>query len=105
MQPESALLEELVQRILAVSQPVKIILFGSAARAEMTPGSDLDVLVVVTDGSDRKAVSKQIYHNLIGFGAAADIVIATEADLRNYGDRYSLVYYPALREGRELYAA
>lgn len=32
--------------------PLRIILSGSAVRGEMTPGSDLDVLVVMPDGID-----------------------------------------------------
>lgn len=105
MQPDETLLKELVERILAVVRPVRIILFGSAARGELKPDSDLDVLVVVPDNSDRRATARFIYRNLIGFDVAVDVVVATETDLRKYGDRYSLVYYPALREGRELYAA
>jgi hypothetical protein len=34
-----------------------------------------------------------------------DIIVATESDLRKYGDNFSLIYYPALREGREIYVA
>lgn len=39
-------LAAIVQRIVAVAQPERIILFGSAARGEMRPHSDVDVLVV-----------------------------------------------------------
>ena len=39
-------LDEVVQRIVAVADPEKIILFGSAARGELGPDSDLDLLVV-----------------------------------------------------------
>ena len=38
--------EELVRRIVEVASPRKIILFGSAARGEFGPNSDLDVLVI-----------------------------------------------------------
>ena len=105
MQPDPALLEELVRRIVAVAQPVRIILFGSAARSEMGPHSDLDVLVVLPEDVDRVAVWEDIYLNLIGFGHPTDVIVTTESDLRRYGDNFSLVYYPALREGREIYAA
>ena len=39
-------LDDIIQRIVAVAQPDKIILFGSAARGEMGPHSDVDLLVV-----------------------------------------------------------
>jgi len=71
----------------------------------MTPESDLDVLGVVPAGSDTKAASGKVYRELIGFGIAAGVVVVTEDDLAGYGDQYSLVYYPALREGRQIYPA
>jgi predicted nucleotidyltransferase len=40
------ILQDIVQRIVDVAQPERIILFGSAARGEMGPHSDVDVLVV-----------------------------------------------------------
>jgi predicted nucleotidyltransferase len=102
---DPALLDELVRRIREVVEPVRIILFGSAARGETGPDSDLDVLVVVPEGHRRRDIAGDIYMNLIGFGHAVDVVVATEEDLRRYGDNFSLVYYPALREGRDIYAA
>ena len=44
------ILDELIRRILQVVQPKRLILFGSAARGEMNPESDIDVLVVMPDG-------------------------------------------------------
>ena len=41
----------------------------------------------------------------MGFGIAKDVVVATEDDLREHGDNPSLVLFPALREGREIYRA
>ena len=105
MQPDPALVEDLVRRIVAVAHPLRIILFGSAARGEMGPHSDLDVLVVVPDGVDRRATARAAYRNMIGLGHPTDIVVATESDLRRYGHNFSLVYSPALREGREIYVA
>jgi len=38
-------------------------------------------------------------------GIAKDIVVVTESDVRELGDEPSLILYPALREGREIYHA
>ncbi|MFQ5706635.1 MAG: nucleotidyltransferase domain-containing protein [bacterium] len=97
------LLESLVQRVVAVVHPIKIILFGSAARGEMDANSDIDILVIVPDGTQRRRTAQKIYRHLIGFQCAVDVIVATESDLHNYGDRFGLVYYPALREGKEIY--
>lgn len=37
-----AALDQLVERIVKIAQPERIILFGSAARNEMGPDSDLE---------------------------------------------------------------
>lgn len=98
-------LDDLVERIVQAVHPRRIILFGSAARGEMGPHSDLDVLVVMPDGVHRRQTAQTIYRSLMGFGIAKDVVVATEGDLREYGDNPSLVLFPALREGREIYRA
>jgi predicted nucleotidyltransferase len=99
------LLDELVRRILEVSKPKRLILFGSAARGEMGPASDLDILVIMPDGAHRRRTAQTIYRSLAGLGLAKDIVVVTESDVREYGSNHSLVLYPALRDGKELYCA
>ena len=99
------ILDDLVKRIVQAVHPRRIILFGSGARGEMGPHSDLDVLVVMPDGVHRRQTAQVIYRSLMGFGIAKDVVVATEGDLREYGDNPSLVLFPALREGREVYRA
>ena len=46
--------EELVRRIVEEVHPLRIILFGSAARSEIGPSSDLDVPVVMPEGTHRR---------------------------------------------------
>jgi len=104
-QIEQTVLDELVQRIVRVAHPRRIILFGSAATGRMGPDSDLDVLVVMPDGVHRRQTAKHIYRALSGLGVPKDIVVVTEEDVRLYGENPSLVIYPALKEGKELYRA
>ena len=100
MQPDPKVLDDLVRRIVEVARPRQIILFGSAARGEMRPDSDLDVLVVVPDGTPCRQMTQTTYRHLIGLDAAVDMVVATQNDLQQYGDNFGLVYYSPLREGR-----
>ena len=60
MSPDPAVLQEFVRRVVDSVHPFRIILFGSAARGEMGPNSDLDALVVVADESDCHAVNKSL---------------------------------------------
>jgi predicted nucleotidyltransferase len=57
MKPDEQKLQELVQRIVETVHPLRIILFGSAARGEMGPNSDLDVLVAMPDDVHRERLS------------------------------------------------
>jgi uncharacterized protein len=98
-------LDEIIRRIVEVAQPEKIVLFGSAVTGRMGPDSDLDFLVIMPDGIHRRRTAQVIYSSLKGIGLAKGIVVATQGDVRNYGDNPSLVLCPALREGRELYRA
>ena len=102
--PDQAVLDEIVRRIVAVAQPEKIILFGSAARGEMNRHSDLDVLVVKA-GVHRGDMTESIYRHLRGVEAAVDVIVVTPADVERYRNSHALVIKPALREGKVIYAA
>jgi predicted nucleotidyltransferase len=54
MKSDTDVPDRLVRRTVDIARPHKIILFGSAARGEMKPGSDIDVLVVVPNGVHRR---------------------------------------------------
>lgn len=97
-------LELVIQRIVEIAQPEKIILFGSAARNEMTQDSDLDLLVVKS-GVHRRRLAQEIYRGLFGVGRAVDVVVVTPEDIERYGNNPVLIIEPALREGRVVYAA
>jgi len=98
-------LKDLVHRILDAVRPRRIILFGSAARGEMTPHSDFDVLVVLAEGDDPIAAELAIYRRLWGLRFGADIIAVTERDVERLTANPYVVIHTALKEGRELYRA
>ena len=100
---EQKILDKIIQRIVEVADPEKIILFGSAARGEMGPNSDVDLLVVKS-GVHRRRLTQAIYMNLFGVGQAVDVVVVTPEDIERYKDSFALVIEPALREGKVIYA-
>lgn len=105
MRVPEQILDTLVRKIVAYAHPRRIVLFGSAARDQFNENSDLDVLVVMPNGTHRRHTAQDLHQTLSGLGIAKDIVVVTEDDVRDYGDNPSLVICPALREGRELYRA
>jgi uncharacterized protein len=98
-------LADVVRRIVAAARPDKIILFGSAARGEMGPNSDLDLLVVKAGKFHRRRLTRAIYCHLEGIDASVDVVVATPEEVERYRDTPCLVIYPALREGKVVYGA
>ena len=97
------LLADAVERITRCAQPTRILLFGSAARGDASPDSDLDFLVVVADGTHRRETARRLYRALSDLGHPKDVVVVTESDVTQYGEDPSLVIRPALRDGKELY--
>jgi uncharacterized protein len=97
------LLSQVVGLIVEVARPEKIILFGSAARGEVRPDSDLDVLVVAREGTHRRHLAQKIYRHMIGVGHPIDVVVVTPRDIERYGHAVGLILEPALREGKVVY--
>ena len=95
-------LDVIIQRIVEVADPEKVILFGSAARGDMNRHSDVDLLII-KDGADALDLMGEIYMNLDGVGAAVDAVVVTPNDVERYKDSHSVIIKPALREGRVVY--
>jgi predicted nucleotidyltransferase len=102
---DSALLDDVVRLIVDAVKPVRIILFGSAARGQMNENSDLDLLIIMPDGTHRRNTGRTVYRALAELDLSKDVIVVTEDDVRKYRDEPSLVICPALREGREIYRA
>lgn len=99
-------LDTIIERVVEVAEPERIILFGSAARGDMGPHSDFDLLVVKDLGeASRGHLVEEIYMNLIGVGQPVDVLIVTPEELEEYRDSHSLIISPALKDGREVYHA
>ena len=103
MDTNEALLAEITQRIVAVSQPERVILFGSRARDQAKPDSDYDLLVIKDDVESTGAEAARVYQALAGIRAPVDVVVVRSAYVRRYGKLVGTVVRPALREGRVLY--
>ena len=98
------LLDEITRRVRAVSDPEQIILFGSYARGDFTPHSDLDLLVIKAEVDSTHAEAARIYKALGDLALPVDVVVMRKAYVERYGDLVGTVARPALREGRVLYA-
>ena len=98
------LIQEMVDRIVRDFNPVKVILFGSQARGDAGPDSDVDLLVVMDDGLESVAEAEiGIAGCLAGMGVAKDIVVTTPAEIARFGHVVNTIVHSARREGRTMY--
>ncbi len=102
-----------VAAVLAGVEPVpmRILLFGSRARGEARPDSDIDLLVVMPQArlapQDRQLALRALRAALrpLRLPVDVDLVVVGQDDARNLaGSRWHVVAR-ALREGQDLYGA
>lgn len=100
-----SLAEEIVQRILSVTKPDRIILFGSAATGRMTRDSDIDLLVVEAEPGDLRGESRRLHQALRGLGYPVDVVVISTTWFEESKEVIGGIAYPAHKYGKVLYEA
>ena len=85
--------------------PVRVILFGSHARDDARPGSDLDFLVIEPDVPDRHAEMVRLRSALHDLRRPIDVLVYSEAQVEEWGEARGTVLHAALSEGRVLVEA
>ena len=97
------LLPEITRRILSVSTPERIILFGSFARGNSDADSDLDLLVILEGVRSPRAESNRLRRALRGLLTPVDIIVATPQQVERHRNTSGYVYQSALAEGKVIY--
>ena len=96
------LIDEAARRIVAAAPGSRVILFGSHARGEPGPDSDVDLLVIEPRVEDRFAEIVRLQRVLAPLRLPADLIVVSEAHAEEWGDVASTMLHDALREGRVL---
>ena len=101
------MLREIVAAAVRPVDPERIILFGSYARGEAGPSSDLDLLIVergpLGQGRTRRSEIKRLRRALWDFRVPIDILVYTEDEVTAWQQSVNHVIAHSLREGRILY--
>jgi predicted nucleotidyltransferase len=98
-----AVVREMVQRILQVGDPQKVVLFGSRARGEARPNRDYDLLVIEPSSQPRYKRTAKYRRALIGVHPAKDIVVWTPDEVAEWRNVPNAFVTTALGEGVVLY--
>jgi len=94
---------KIVKRILSVTNPIRIILFGSAATETMSPDSDIDLLVVEDGFTDQREENLRLRKALGNIGMPVDIFAMTSERFDETKNVIGGLAYPANKYGKVIY--
>lgn len=98
-----ATIAQAVRAIVREARPLRVVLFGSYARGDAGPDSDLDFLVVKLDVINELREASEVRQALRSLRVPADVIVVSESKLDDLGRLPGSVYHEALNEGRVLF--
>ncbi|HAB51511.1 MAG: hypothetical protein A2315_05095 [Ignavibacteria bacterium RIFOXYB2_FULL_35_12] len=107
MNPKKIDLSQIINAILREVDAEKVILFGSRARGDNKPTSDLDLLVIekgkFSKERSRWNETKKIRMALKDYKISKDILVFTEEEVNYWKDSINHIIPTCLEEGKVLY--
>jgi len=97
-------IQAMVRRIVRQFRPERVILFGSHARGDAGRDSDVDLLVVMPVQGSRREKQIDIRVALHDIPVAKDVIVTSPEDFAWRKETVGTIEYPAVREGKVLYA-
>lgn len=93
-----------VGEVVDAVDPLEVILFGSVARGDDGPDSDIDLLIVFDhlDQADKRAMMARACASVTTFAPVDVLVSDVDEVVRRRDDVGSILYWP-MREGRSVY--
>ena len=93
----------MTERIVRDFDPLQIILFGSQARGDADRDSDIDLLVVFAELTDKRKTAIDLEDALSDVPVAKDIIVSTPEELERSRTRIGSVLRYAQQEGKVLW--
>jgi predicted nucleotidyltransferase len=97
-------IDRMVQRIVKEFHPEKIILFGSQARGDAGPDSDVDLLVIMPVQGSVVEKRLEVRAALFSIPVPLDVVVTSPDEFAWRKDVVGTIEWPASKEGRVLYS-
>jgi uncharacterized protein len=99
---EETLIEEASRRLSAAAPEADIILFGSRARGEARPDSDLDLLVIEAKSGSRGSEFARLRNAVGEIGVPVDLVVYWTSEADKWAEVPGTFIHEVLKEGRVL---
>ena len=89
----------------AASSPARVMLFGSYARGDADPGSDLDLLVIERTVNDKTAEYLKLHRAIgtMGVGVGVDVLVMSQDEFTRRSQVPGTVPYWAVKEGQVIH--
>jgi uncharacterized protein len=101
---QPGVLNEAIERLKKEFQPEEIYLFGSHAWGTPHHDSDVDLMVIVADSSERAIRRMQRAQRCLGdLDMSKDVFVQTRAEFDRYRHLPASIQHQILQRGRKLY--
>jgi predicted nucleotidyltransferase len=100
---DTKIISTMIDRIVRDFDPLQIILFGSQARGDAHAHSDVDLLVVFSELTDKRKTTVDIRRSLADLPVCKDILVTTPEELSRQRNQVGSILRYAQREGKTLY--
>lgn len=100
---DESMLDHIVTTIVDNLRPRRIILFGSHARGQAQPDSDLDLFVEMDGPLSRRGRGSRIKSLFDPYPCPMDIVVYTPQEVAYWREAAASMVASVLREGKVLY--
>lgn len=99
------LIAEAASRLSEAAPDAQIIVFGSHARGDAQPGSDLDLLVVEPELKSRRTEFVRLREALGAMDVPIDLIVVSAEHAERWGPVPGTLMHEALRDGRVIAGA
>lgn len=101
--PTEAHVQEATKRLVRAFRPVRVVVFGSYARGDARPGSDMDLLVVLTEVENKREAAIAMRRVLSDLPVPHDVHVTTPEEIERRGWIVGTLLREALHDGRTVY--